>query len=382
MGHIARDCNVDVRVEEKQKHGSKAAEIKKESGLICYNCRGRGHTSRQCPSRAMYCGRRKGRRLETICRGLVEDVDIDDILLDTGCSRTVVRRELVKPNKLIQGKFVEIQCAHGDTISYPVALVDLLIKGRKITVEAAVSDTLPQSVLLGVDVPELKKLVAVNQDDDRAFATTTRSMARRNQQEEIERRERQRESGVIVRNLMNEGSDERAENEKTDERAEDEVMTEETCERAEDEKIRDERAENEETDERAEDEEETGERAEDEKIRDERAENEETDERAEGDNGTREDRVFEFEDDLFDRSRNCKERLTRSQKRASRHRYGRVKSDEEILDVDKTSRSRQGYPRTYQGSRHQASVLQEGRCNIQSVETTKLDERDFIGSRY
>ncbi len=100
---------------------------------------------------------------------------VDDILLDTGCSRTLVRRELVKPQKFVERKSVEIQCAHGDTTPYPVAKVDLSVEGREITVEAAVSDTLPQSVLLGVDVPELEDLIGNRKEkDERAFVATTR----------------------------------------------------------------------------------------------------------------------------------------------------------------------------------------------------------------
>ena len=82
-----------------------------------------------------------------------------DIVLDTGCSRTVVRRELVPKNKILEGAAVTIRCAHGDTVRYPLARVNIEVQGRRVTVEAAVSTTLPASVLLGTDVQELTTLL-------------------------------------------------------------------------------------------------------------------------------------------------------------------------------------------------------------------------------
>ena len=76
-------------------------------------------------------------------------------LLDTGCSRTLVHRDLVPESKIQQGEAVAIRCAHGDTVLYPLAKISLEVAGCPITAEAAVSDTLPVSLLLGTDTPEL-----------------------------------------------------------------------------------------------------------------------------------------------------------------------------------------------------------------------------------
>ena len=45
---------------------------------------------------------------------------------------------------------------------YPLANVDLVIDGVQLTVEAAVSKSLPVSVLLGTDVPELAEFIGGN----------------------------------------------------------------------------------------------------------------------------------------------------------------------------------------------------------------------------
>ena len=81
------------------------------------------------------------------------------ILLDTGCSRTVVLEKFVPREKILEGEAVIICCAHGDTVLYPLAEVDIKVDGRRLTVEAAVSKTLPMDVLLGTDVPELAEML-------------------------------------------------------------------------------------------------------------------------------------------------------------------------------------------------------------------------------
>ena len=53
------------------------------------------------------------------------------------------------------GYAVAIRCAHGDTVLYPLAKISLEVEGQSIDVEAATSETLPMSVLLGTDILEL-----------------------------------------------------------------------------------------------------------------------------------------------------------------------------------------------------------------------------------
>ena len=55
--------------------------------------------------------------------GSVEGRKVPDILIDTGCSPTLVRKSLVPDDKILQGEVVAISCAHGDTVLYPLALV-------------------------------------------------------------------------------------------------------------------------------------------------------------------------------------------------------------------------------------------------------------------
>ena len=105
----------------------------------------------------------------------MEGKKVKDILLDTGCSRTLIHKDLVPASKIQEDEAVAIRCAHGDTVLYPLALISLEVGGHLIEVEAAVSDSLPMSVLLGTDTPELSKLLMEdsNRNEEEAFAVTT-----------------------------------------------------------------------------------------------------------------------------------------------------------------------------------------------------------------
>ena len=52
-----------------------------------------------------------------------------------------------------------IRCAHGDTVLYPVAQLELKVEGLSLCIEVAVSQLLPVPVLLGTNVAELHQLL-------------------------------------------------------------------------------------------------------------------------------------------------------------------------------------------------------------------------------
>ena len=162
----------------------------------CFNCHSKGHYSFNCPRNAMFCMERQHAdsvmvRKQAVAqpgvvrRGTVEGRKVDNILLDMGCSRTLVHQSLVPKEKIEDGEAVAIRCAHGDTVLYPLAKISLEVEGRPITVEAAVSSTLPMSVLLGTDNPELSTLLEESSEEpEQAFVVTTRAASRRMEEEE------------------------------------------------------------------------------------------------------------------------------------------------------------------------------------------------------
>ena len=80
--------------------------------------------------------------------GAVEETPVKGILLDTGAVNTMIHRDLVSVEKITQ-ETMDIQCAHGDVVSYPVAKASMRMGVYIFSVQAAVSDRSPAPVLLG-----------------------------------------------------------------------------------------------------------------------------------------------------------------------------------------------------------------------------------------
>ena len=167
-GHLARECpnkTHKLRSGSTDRHLNSAnrEESSRQAVLRCYTCDGKGHTSKQYPSKAIFCGNKnkpRGVVEGTVLRqGVVNGFLVDDLLLDTGCSKTLVWRDLVGEEQWLWGESIIIQCAHGDAIAYPLAAIQLEIQGISVLVNAAVSDTLPQSVLIKTDVPGLLEML-------------------------------------------------------------------------------------------------------------------------------------------------------------------------------------------------------------------------------
>ena len=120
-------------------------------------------------------------------------------MLDTGCSRTIVRQDLVPESKIIEGDAVTIRCAHGDTVLYPVAQLELEVDGLPLCVEAAVSKSLPVPVLLGTDVAELQQLLGESLTHipvEDCMMVVTRTQAMRQLQEDAAIRSKELKSGA------------------------------------------------------------------------------------------------------------------------------------------------------------------------------------------
>ena len=148
--------------------------------IECFNCHQKGHYASNCPSNALFCREKLPGKVgeptrtgtELTRKGSVEGRAVDNILLDTGCSRTLVHQEWVPRDRMLDREAVAIHCAHGDTVLYLVALLQVVVGTRTMEVRAAVSETLPVDVLLGTDVPELPELLRTDSSAD-AMAVMT-----------------------------------------------------------------------------------------------------------------------------------------------------------------------------------------------------------------
>ena len=120
-GHHARDCRTKMEKANDWREKPKPKWDPKD--IECHNCHKKGHYSFNCPHRAMFCTERKmevSGQISVVKRpvqskpgvvksGKVKGEAVDDILLDTGCSRTLVHRKLVPKEKAQDGEAVPMK---------------------------------------------------------------------------------------------------------------------------------------------------------------------------------------------------------------------------------------------------------------------------------
>ena len=210
IGHFARECRQGTTIEpEERSEASRPKQKRDLKEIVCFNCQQKGHYASNCPSKpSLFCqenalSEKKNNVFEGSLQrtGIVEGREVKNILLDTGCARTLIRQELVPHEKMIEGEAIPIRCAHGDTVLYPLALVKIVVGGCTIQIKAAVSETLPMDVLLGTDVPELKQLITEGTEPADALAVTTRGQARKHSQEDQAQELREQVAGATPTDL-------------------------------------------------------------------------------------------------------------------------------------------------------------------------------------
>ena len=213
-GHKARNCpEAGVSAASLT---PKTEKLKRDlKDVICYTCQQKGHYSANCPSKPnLLCVERRSThhgKLELVKHmvsprqgifhaGRIEGQTVSDVCLDTGSSRTIVRQDLAPAGKLLEGDAIAFCCAHGDTVVYPLARVEVKVDGRTHEVEAAVLKTFPMSMLMGTDVPALSALVTTKLGET-ALAVVTRAQAKAQEREEASDRLREEKSGVCPMSL-------------------------------------------------------------------------------------------------------------------------------------------------------------------------------------
>ena len=118
---------------------------------------------------------------------MVNGHKVSDIMLDMGSYCTMVHGDLVSRKQLIEGKATAVSCAHGDTVQYPMAKVEMEVDDCTIHTVAAVCNTLAMDVLLGTDVAELDSLLRKVENQSRkdsVLAVTAHSRARKEAEDE------------------------------------------------------------------------------------------------------------------------------------------------------------------------------------------------------
>ena len=102
-----KDCPTNMEVGSQKEIGSakKFERPKNMKEIECFNCKRKGQYSANCPHNAMFCRPQESATRAATCKvgvmrtGVIEGKPVSDILLDTGCSRTLFHRDLVPPGK-------------------------------------------------------------------------------------------------------------------------------------------------------------------------------------------------------------------------------------------------------------------------------------------
>lgn len=169
------------------------------SNIECFNRHNKGYYSANCPHNSMFCRMPENDISATTVQGpkvlklgKVEGIHVGDIVLDTGCSRTLVHRDLVPEENLLAGEAVAIRYAQDDTILYPLAQVQLEVEQQVVNTIAAEANRLSMIMLLGTDMSLLSKLLSgelqktqlVNKIDN--ALVVTRARAKKELKDELE----------------------------------------------------------------------------------------------------------------------------------------------------------------------------------------------------
>ena len=199
-GHFKRNCPVKDEPGA-DRAGASPGRNRTDKGIKCFNCHRYGHMSMNCPDKAnFYCGDRLGRSVVRV--GKVEGAVVSEVVLDTGCSRTMVRRDLVPEENLLPGEAVTVLCAHGDAMLYPLAYVDMEVEGMQLRTKAAIAKELPVAALLGTDIPQLGELLQMNTQTrstnimNHAMVVTRAQAEREKEEAELQRQQTERSAAA------------------------------------------------------------------------------------------------------------------------------------------------------------------------------------------
>ena len=201
-GHIARDCLQkgarDVRMQVEP--GTSGMRQGDREQVRCFRCHQKGHFANKCPTQQVFFSYKVPAGHKGPARaGAVEETPVEGIVLDSGAAKTMIHRDLVPVDK-VSSETVNIQCAHGDIVSYPMAEVSMRVGDHPFTVQAAVSDRLPVPVLVGREVPAFDRLLGATLCGGSTEATKVVASQSPRGQEKLFGREwevHERELGVI-----------------------------------------------------------------------------------------------------------------------------------------------------------------------------------------
>ena len=127
------------------------------SSVTCFKCNKKGHYARNCPEKNLRVQEGKSKR-GLYTEGEINGRLVKRIQIDSGTSRTVVKRSLISPAD-IDGESIKVTFGNGTSGEYPLASVRVKLDNEEYQVKVAIVHDLAEEVLLGRDVPLHKHIV-------------------------------------------------------------------------------------------------------------------------------------------------------------------------------------------------------------------------------
>ncbi|XP_069085522.1 uncharacterized protein [Pleurodeles waltl] len=139
-------------------------------GPLCYSCSEWGHIARNCPHKKeteepMEIGLTKGRVFWSggdkpkYILPIVVNNEKRTALIDSGCSHSVIRGNLVMPGQVVKGQQVLITCVHGDQRYYPLATIQLQWREWSEDLRVGVLSKLEEDIIIGTDYVDFSSLL-------------------------------------------------------------------------------------------------------------------------------------------------------------------------------------------------------------------------------
>ena len=120
---------------------------------MCFQCKGWGHISANCPTKMMRLKSGSSGR-DIWIPGSVDSIQCDRLKLDCGAQYTAVHPDFVREDFYFDEHLL-VQVADGHRTRCPMARINLQIAGKELCPKAVAVDNLPEDAVLGTDISTL-----------------------------------------------------------------------------------------------------------------------------------------------------------------------------------------------------------------------------------